>query len=396
MTMSNGIAERVLKEFGAVRAMTRTNGSAEGVVKELFALAGVTVDGPAPTDPRVKNPAFYGRFLGQASLGLAESFMDEWWDVPQLDGFIDKLLRAKLRDKLKGNLRLTLLSLKAMFTNMQSVHRADQVAKAHYDLGNDLYRAMLDKRMVYTCGYWKRARSLDEAQEHKLDLVCRKAGLQKGMRVLDLGCGWGGLAAWAAEKYGVEVVGISISREQVELARQMWKGLPVEFRLGDYRSITGTYDAVLSVGLLEHIGPKNYCTFMELVDRTLKPEGVAVLHTIGNNISRIHADPFTQKYIFPNACSPALSQLAKAMEGLFIVEDMHNIGPDYDPTLTAWWANFDKAWPTLRGQRYDDRFYRMWKFYLLGAAGLSRSRDGQLYQLVITKTGRSQPDCRQS
>jgi cyclopropane-fatty-acyl-phospholipid synthase len=374
---------------------TQTN-AAETLVREMFGSAGVTIDGKSPGDIQVKDPRFYGRFVRQASMGFGESYMDGWWECEALDVLVEKLVRANLRDKLKGNARLWLLSIKAMLTNMQRPERAAQVAEAHYDLGNDLYEAMLDKRMIYTCGYWKNAKNLEEAQTQKLDLVCRKAGLRPGMKVLDLGCGWGGFAAWAAENYGCEVVGISISKEQIQWAREHWKGLKVEYRLGDYREITGLYDAVVSIGLLEHIGFKNYRTFMEVVHRSLKPEGVAVLHTIGNNISRIHADPFVQKYVFPNAMSPSLAQLAKAFEGLFIVEDMHNIGPDYAPTLVAWWKNFDSAWSRLKGARYDDRFYKMWRFYLLGAAGLSNARDGQLYQFVITKTGRAQPDCRVS
>lgn len=366
--------------------------TAEYVVTKLFNSAGVTINGKSPSDIQVKNAGFYGRLLRDSTLGFGESYVDGWWESEQLDELVNKLLRADLRKQLTGDWRLGLLTLKALVFNMQSRERADEVAKVHYDLGNDLYTAMLDKRMIYTCGYWKNAKDLEEAQEHKLDLVCRKAGLRPGMRVLDLGCGWGGLCAWAAEKYGVKAVGISISKEQVALAREKWKGLDVEYRLGDYRSITGQYDAVLSVGLLEHIGYKNHRTFMEVVARSLGKDGVAVLHTIGNNTSKLHADPFVHKYVFPNAMSPSLAQLAKAAEGLFIVEDVHNIGPDYDPTLMAWWRNFDAAWPRLRGARYDDRFYRMWRYYLLGAAGLSRSRDGQLYQMVLTKQGRKQPE----
>lgn len=371
--------------------MAKNDTRAEQLVKDLFAIAGVTIGGAGPTDPVIHDQRFYARFLAGASLALGESYMDGWWDVPELDGLIMKLVRARLRDKVKGSLKLSLLTVRAVLTNMQTVKRADHVAKAHYDLGNDLYEAMLDPRMIYTCGYWKNATTLAEAQEAKLDLVCRKAGLKPGMRVLDLGCGWGGLAAWAAEKHGCEVVGISISKEQVEYGRAKWKGLPVDLKLGDYRSITGVYDAVLSVGMLEHIGPKNYKEFMGVVDRTLKPDGVAVLHTIGNNRSRLHADPFTEKYVFPNACAPSLAQLAKAAERDFVVEDVHNLGANYDPTLVAWWENFDAAWPQLKGTRYDDRFYRMWKFYLLACAGLSRARDGQLYQLVLTKFGNPQP-----
>jgi cyclopropane-fatty-acyl-phospholipid synthase len=247
--------------------------------------------------------------------------------------------------------------------------------------------------MVYTCGRWAGAKTLDEAQEAKLDLICRKAQLKPGMKVLDLGCGWGGFAAYAAEKYGCEATGISVSKEQVALGRELWKGLPVTLLLGDYKEATGVYDAVVSIGMLEHIGYKNYGTMMQTVHRCLRPDGVAVLHTIGNNVSRIHGSyPFIEKYIFPNSCTPSMAQLSRASEGMFVIEDVQNIGPDYDPTLMAWWERFDTAWPRLKGKKYDDRFYQMWKFYLLAAAAASRARQGQLYHLVLTKIGQPHPD----
>ena len=367
--------------------------SAEKLIRTLFSQAGINIGGTEPWDIRVHDPRFYGRLMREGSMGLGESYMDMWWETDALDQFLEKVLSANLQKHIRENWKL--FTLKALFINLQQGRRAYQVAEVHYDLGNDLYQAMLDKRMVYTCGYWKNATNLAEAQEAKLDLICRKAGLKPGMKVLDLGCGWGGFAAYAAEKYGVEAVGITVSKEQVALGRELWKGLPVEMRLADYKEITGTYDAVVSIGMLEHIGYKNYRTMMKVVDRSLKPGGIAVLHTIGNNTSRIHAHyGFIEKYIFPNGCAPSLAQLAKAAEGLFVVEDVQNIGPDYDPTLMAWWDNFKAAWPQLKGPKYDDRFYKMWEFYLLGAAAASRVRQGQLYHLILTKPGRKQPPFR--
>ena len=367
---------------------------AERIVREILAGAGVTVGGSASWDITVHDPRFYPRLLQQASLGLGESYMDGWWDTPALEDFIDKILRANLKNTLKGNWRMWALPVRAAVANLQSKARAYEVAEAHYDLGNDLYQRMLDKRMVYTCGYWRDAKTLEEAQEAKLDLICRKVGLQPGMKVLDLGCGWGGFAAFAAERYGCQVRGVSVSKEQVALAREMWKGLDVEFILGDYRDMRGSYDAVVSIGMAEHVGYKNHRTMMEVIHRCLRPEGVALVHTIANNVSRKHGIPFIEKYIFPNACAPSAAQLGKAIEGLFVLEDLQNIGPDYYHTLMAWWRNFDAAWPELRGPKYDDRFYKMWKFYLLAAAGAARCRDGQLYHLVLTHVGREQPNCR--
>lgn len=369
---------------------------AEAVIREIFDSAGVGVEGRSPGDILVKNPAFYARLLRDASIGLGESYMEEWWECDQLDLFIEKLLRADIKKKLTGSLRLKLLTLRALVTNMQSRARARQVAEVHYDLGNDLYEVMLDKRMVYTCAYWKNAKTLDEAQEHKLDLVCKKAGLQPGMRVLDLGCGFGGFAMYAAEKYDCEVVGCTVSKEQQrfgsDAARS--KGLNVDLRLQDYRNMYGKFDAVVSIGMMEHVGWKNHRAFLEVVHRCLKDEGIAVIHTIGSNVYQRHGIPFFEKYIFPNAASPSLEQVGKAVDDLFAVEDVHNIGPDYRPTLLAWWKNFDAGYPTLDQRKYDRRFYLMWRFYLLAAAGAVAARESQLWHFVLTRVGRGQPNCR--
>jgi len=249
--------------------------------------------------------------------------------------------------------------------------------------------------MVYTCGYWKNASNLDEAQEAKLDLVCRKIGAHEGMRILELGCGWGSFARYAAEKYGAEVVGVTVSKEQVALGSQMCKGLPVELRLQDYRDVSGVYDSVISIGVLEHVGYKNYSTYMEVVNRCLKPDGVALIHTIGGNKTITHGEPWTDKYIFPNGMLPSISQLGKAMEKVFVMEDWHNFGPYYDPTLMAWVANFEAAWPQLKS-KYGDAFYRMWRYYLLTSAGAFRARYQQLWQIVFTRQGTPQPECRLS
>jgi cyclopropane-fatty-acyl-phospholipid synthase len=368
---------------------------AESIVRELFELAGITIGGSQPGDIRVHDPRFYARVIRDASVGFGEAYMEEWWETDALDVTIDKIMRANLKQKITGSWRMRALTAKAVLLNLQAKTRSGASVEAHYDIGNDLYTRMLDERMVYTCGYWKNAKTLTEAQEAKLDLVCRKAGLEPGMRVLDLGCGWGGLASWAAEKYGCTVLGVTLSKDQVSLGNQLWKHLPVELRLCDYRDVEGTFDRVLSVGMMEHVGPKNHRDMMLTINRCLAPDGVAVVHTIANNRSLRHGTPFIEKYIFPNAVAPSLAQIGRAIEGIFVIEDLHNIGPDYDPTLMAWWANFDRTYSEIKA-RYDRKFYQMWKFYLLAAAGASRSRDGQLYQMVFTKTGRKWPDCRAS
>ena len=345
--------------------------TSEKVVSELLETAEIQVNGGRPWDIQVHDDRFYDRILRDASLGLGEAYMDGWWDCPSIDAFIDRVLRANLREQVESNLRLAWHALRAKLFNRQSMARSREVAEQHYDLGNDLYRAMLDKRMNYTCAYWKDADTLDDAQQAKLDLVCRKIGAQEGMKILELGCGWGSFAKYAAEEYGAQVVGYNISEKQVALGRERCQGLPVTLRLEDYRQAEGQYDAVISIGVMEHVGYKNYRTYMDVVDRCLKPDGIAFVHTIGSNRSITSGEPWTDKYIFPNGQLPSIAQLSKAMEGRFVVEDWHNFGPYYDPTLMAWHANFNHAWPDLK-DAYGERFKRMWDYYLLSSAAQGR------------------------
>jgi cyclopropane-fatty-acyl-phospholipid synthase len=328
--------------------------------------------------------------LRDGTLGAGESYEEGWWDAPALDQFIDKILRVHMGDALRENWTLVAHAVRARILNLQSITRSFDNGQQHYDIGNDLYAPMLGGRLLYTCAYWKNAKTLDEAQDAKLDLVCRKIGLKPGMRVLDLGCGWAGFAAFAAERYGVTVTGFTVSQEQVKWARDHYSHLPIDIRLDDYRNATGIYDAVVSIGLMEHVGWKNYRSYMELANRLLAPGGVAIVHTIASNRGRSHIDPWFHKYIFPNAVLPTLARLTAAAEDVFVVEDVHNIGEDYDRTLMEWFKNFDAAWPTLRA-KYGDAFYRRWKFYLLSCAGGFRARDQQLYQLVMTRTGTPAP-----
>lgn len=367
---------------------------AHALLGELLAGAGVTIGGPEPWDIQVHDDRLYTRVMREGTLGFGEAYVEGWWDTPALDQLMDKLFRARLDYAVRENWVLLAHAVRARLFNLQ-LARPFEVGQRHYDVGNDLYEAMLDRRLVYTCAYWQDARTLDDAQEAKLDLVCRKIGVAPGMRVLDLGCGWGGFASYAAERYGAHVVGYTVSREQVAWASRKYAHLPVELRLDDYRNATGTFDAVVSIGLMEHVGPKNYRAYMELVDRLLAPGGVAFVHTIAGTQSRDQIDPWFHKYIFPNAVFPTLGRLGAAMEGLLVPEDLHNLGEHYDRTLMAWWDRFDVAWPRLR-DRYGDAFYRTWKYYLLVSAGAFRARSLQLFQLVMTRQGRTQPPCRAS
>jgi len=382
------------KFMPALPTLPTRKSDAEAIVRELFGHADVQVGGTREWDIKVHDQRFYERVLRDASIGFGESYMEDWWEVPALDVLIDKLFRANIKQKIQGSWRLKALTVKALLLNLQAKTRSAGSVEAHYDIGNDLYTRMLDERMVYTCGYWKTAKNLTESQEAKLDLVCRKVGLEPGMRVLDLGCGWGGFASWAAEKYGCSVLGVTLSKDQVSLGNELWgpkgKKLDVELRLCDYRDVKGTFDRVVSIGMMEHVGPKNYRDMMSVVDARLKDDGVALVHTIANNKSLRHGTPWIEKYIFPNAVAPSLEQIGRATSGMLVLEDLHNIGEDYDLTLMAWWENFDRTYSEI-STKYNRKFYQMWKFYLLAAAGAARARDGQLFQMVFTKTGRAKP-----
>lgn len=359
----------------------------EIIIRRLLAQGDIRVDGDRDWDIRVNNRGFYTRLLVGGSLGLGESYVDGWWDCPRVDEFIHRALRADLKNKV-SSWKDRLGAMQAKIMNMQSVGRAFLVGLHHYDKGNDLYEAMLDSRLIYSCGYWKEAKNLEEAQVAKLELTCKKLDIQPGMKVLDIGCGWGGTAKYIAERYGAEVVGVTVSEEQAKLARQMTAGLPVEIKLQDYRSLDGCFDRILSIGMFEHVGYKNHKVFMQTVRRLLKESGLFLLHTIGSNNTSANGDPWLERYIFPNSNLPSVSQLSKAFEGTFVLEDWHGFGAYYDQTLLAWHKRFNDSWSILKSNpAYDQHFYRMWNYYLLCCAGSFRARYIQLWQLVLSPKG---------
>ncbi len=358
------------------------------IIEKLAKRAGITIDGPEPHDITVNNSKFFRRIVFGGSIGLGDSYIDGLWDSKKIDVLSYKLLKNHINNGFLNNIHTFFMYMIHKFFNFQSIRRAFIVGEQHYDIGNDLYDAMLDSRLAYTCGYWKDAKNLEEAQEHKLRLTCEKLGLKPGMKVLDIGCGWGSFAIFAAKEYKVSVVGITVSKEQIELAKKRAVGLPVEFLLLDYRNLPNKYgkefDKVVSLGMFEHVGQKNYNKYFSVVDKIMKNDGLFLLHTIGTNDRFSAPDPWIDKHIFPNGVLPTLLEIVNSVQGHFIMEDWHNFGTDYDKTLMAWYDNIEKAWDTLP-TKYDEKFKRMWRYYLLICAGVFRSRRAQLWQIVFSR-----------
>jgi cyclopropane-fatty-acyl-phospholipid synthase len=358
-------------------------------VAALLEAADVRLDGDRPWDLQVHDDRLFSRLLSEGSLGAGEAYMDGWWDCRRLDELFARLVRARLHERIRPWIAIR-RSIVARFVNLQTARRAWTVGRRHYDIGDDLYEHMLDRRMIYSCGFWDGAADLDEAQEQKLRLVFDKLALRPGQRVVDIGCGWGGAARYAAERYGVTVTGVTVSRHQAETARRVCAAWPVEILLCDYRELPGRieepFDAAYSIGMFEHVGHKNFETYVRVVRDILTEDGLFLLHTIGTDRPTTTTDPWIERYIFPNSMLPSASQLTRAFEPHFILEDWQNFGVDYDRTLMVWEERFRHAWDELR-RRYDERFYRMWRYYLLSSAGAFRARSNQLWQLVLSPTG---------
>ncbi len=359
----------------------------QGIMKSLD----IQVGGQRPWDVQIHNPLFYKRVATQGSMGLGETYMDGWWDCPALDQLFYRLLIADVDEqaapvgvkRMWKNIKNYLVSIQ---NQIQRRTRAFVIGKHHYDLGNDLFSIMLDKGLNYSCAYWYHAQDLEQAQTKKLDLICRKIGLKPGMKVLDIGCGWGGFAIHAAKNYGASITGITVSREQAEYARKASNGLDVTIELVDYRQLQGKYDRVVSVGMLEHVGWRNYRRFMNTVYQVLENNGLFLLHTIGGNHSVTASDPWISTYIFPHSMMPSAAQICKAAERRFMIEDWHNFGLYYDFTLMVWYKNFIDNYHQIQ-DRYDKRFFRMWTYYLLVSAASFRARKNQLWQIVFSKKG---------
>lgn len=359
------------------------NRNLQNTVETALAGADVRINGRRAWDIEVRDPRFYSDVVSRGALGLGESYMEDWWDCADLAQMFCQFLQAHLDQERQMNWATAAVWLKARFSNRQRKSGAAANVRRHYDYGNELYRNMLGRWMLYSSANWERADNLEDAGEGKFGFVCQKLNLRAGQKILDIGCGWGGFAKYAAECYGVQVVGITLSEEQVKYARQFCADLPVEIRHQDYRQLNERFDHIVSLGMLEHVGQKNYRRYMKTVRNCLKAGGLFFLNTIGANESGYCLNPWTDKYIFPGAVLPSMAQIGAAMDGLFVMEELRDWADFYDRTLVAWFERFHSNWNKLKAN-YSEQFYRMWKYYLLSSAGAFRAKAIRDWQIVLS------------
>lgn len=362
------------------------NPSVPKTIDNIFKSIGITVNGVNSWDIQIFDERAFDLILAKWSLGLGEGYMRGYWDCLNLEEFLYRLLKNDHNERIQGIARLNLVFevFRAKLMNLQTRSRAFMVGESHYDVGQDIFKSMLDNEMNYSCGYWQYAQDLDKAQLDKMELICQKLQLNPGDRLLEIGCGWGGFAHYAAQNYGVKVLGITVSKEQYLIAKERCQNQDVDIQLCDYRDLEGTFDKIVSIGMFEHVGEKNYKEYFSVASRLLKENGIFLLHTIGSDVTTLRTDPWIEKYIFPNGKIPSIAEIGAAYEKAFILEDLQNIGPDYELTLLAWHDKFIESWP-INANKYGLVFYKMWRYYLLGCAAYFKSKQGQLWQMVFTK-----------
>ncbi|HMO02164.1 MAG TPA: class I SAM-dependent methyltransferase [Oligoflexia bacterium] len=323
--------------------------------------------------------------------GLGEAYMAGEWESQNLDNIIRSIALQGYCKKI--SLRRLFKLLTTLFINHQKGQKAFEVAERHYDLSNRLFTAMLDSSMSYTCGYWREAKNLEEAQTAKLRLICEKLKLAPGMRVLDIGCGWGNFAHYASTHYGVEVVGLTVSNQQAEIAKARCAKLPVEIRLQDYQKFKERiqFDRVVSIEMIEAVGKKNLPKFYETIKNSLKDSGIFLLQVITGEMFSRTSNPALDdylvwliKYIFPNGYLPSSRELFMPEKYGLKIENIHNLGSDYIKTLTAWQENFENNWFSLK-QEFSDSFKRMWLYYLAGCRVMFELSFVQIYQIAYSK-----------
>ena len=354
-----------------------------------------------PLQLTVHAPAFWPAVAFGGSVGAGESYMDGDWDCDDLTGLMRLLLRNRaVLDGMEVGLARLSAPLRALLHRRNRNTRAGSSRNiaAHYDLGNDFYRLWLDETMMYSCAVFERpGMSLFEASTAKLDRICRKLDLQPGDHVLEIGTGWAGFALHAAGRYGCRVTSATISRQQYELARERISlaGLSdkIEVCLTDYRDLEGQYDKIVSIEMVEAVGADHLETYFRQCGRLLKSDGAMLLQAITMADQRYEAAlkevDFIQKYIFPGGFLPSVTALAGAMTRASDLRGVHleDIGPHYAETLVQWRQNFIARLDTVRAQGFDDRFIRMWLFYLCYCEGGFRERDIGTVQMLLAKPG---------
>lgn len=351
----------------------------------LLSSADIRIDGERPWDIRVRDRRAFIHALCLGSLGFGDGYVAGWWTCDDLEEMAFRLARARLEERVAERLPRALATrLLATLLNQQTPLGSLQVARRHYDLGNDLFLAFLGARKNYSCGYFDETHDLDVAQTQKLELLCRKLRLAPGERLLDIGGGWGEFARYAAQHHGVRVTSINISDEQLRFAREYCRGLDVELVRCDYRDMAGRFDKVAAIAMFTHVGYRNYRAFFHKVHELLDPDGVFVMEGIWGSVATKTLDAWMEKHIFPRSQLPSAAQTFSASEGLFSVEHLHNFGHAYAKTLRAWKQNLERAWPSLRA-RYDDAVLRVFQYYFQMCAGYFRARAVHNWQLVYTK-----------
>jgi len=356
-----------------------------------------TVDGLNQWDPQVRDDDFFGMVAGDGMLGLGNAYVKGYWECEDLFEFFCRAIRGGLLEFMADSPVMKALMTAYRTTNRQSQTQAKKNVVAHYDRGNDLFEAFLGKTMAYTCAVWdnpldlEEGETLDEAQERKLDRICQKLHLESGMRVLDIGCGWGPFMRYVAGHFEVEVVGITLSAEQIAYIEKRNGGfkhsgsLPIKAVLADFRTFdAGKFDRVLSIGMFEHVGRKNHEEYFKAVDRCLESDGLSLIHCFGKSDPRVPLiDPWTEKHIFPGMELPTVVDITTAMEGAFNLLDLEEMGQHYPKTLLAWSANFDCNWEQI--SHYGEEFRRMWRYYLLSCAAVFHVRKVLLWQVVFAR-----------
>jgi len=368
---------------------------AKKIVTNLFSQAGIKLDGSNPWDIQLNNDRFYTSTL-RGSLGFGESYMKGDWDVDSMDALFRRIIRMNITESPLVLFNRLFLDIKSRLTNLQTRIGSLAIAETHYDLDHRLYELFLGPYNQYTCCFFNKAKTLEEAEVEKLEMICDKLDLREGDRVLDIGCGWGGFAKYAAETRGCRVTGISISKEQIAYSRRYTEGLPVDIINCDYRDLperidASYFDKAVIIGMIEHVGYKNYRKLVNIVHRLIKDDGMFLLHTIGNSRRTTIVDPWIEKYIFRNSMAPAMSQLANAFEGLFVVQDWENYGHYYAPTLAAWQHNFETNWRQIEAieteHRFDEKFRRMFNYYFLSCKAGFETDHINLWHIVMSKEG---------